>query len=94
MLVEDKNQTADEEEIEAEPVEIAEGFERIYNVESEKPLPLVEADYESYGMRPKWCHPDEMKPIPLKKNKMNVKRLKKDGIDIESYPWRQPTLPS
>ena len=47
MFLEDKNQTADEEEIEAEPVEIAEGFERIYNVESDKPLPIVEADYES-----------------------------------------------
>jgi len=33
MLVEDKNQTADEEEIEDEPVEIAEGFERLYNIE-------------------------------------------------------------
>ena len=47
MFLEDNNQTADEEEIEAEPDEIAEGFERNYDVESEKPLPLVEADYES-----------------------------------------------
>ena len=58
MYVEDQSQTADEEEIVAEPVDIAEGFERRYGVESVNPLPIVEADYEYQGMHREWCHPD------------------------------------
>ena len=94
MFVEDQSQTADEEEIVAEPVDIAEGFERRYGAESENPMPIVEADYEYQGMHREWCHPDLKKPIPLKKTKRNIQRLKKDDINIEEYPWRQPTLPS